>query len=318
MKSSQVFLIEDTLQQLSVKLPVSLRLVCLLLLGLMGSQQCLLLPFLLLLIILVLIRACLHHHLTLFTSQLPLLFDGQEASRWGLPPSFVCFAVIIVPGKQIRFFRLKNTDFNLLPSSFFASHHSFPESPAALCHLVPPWGASTLRNPPLTWGQNVNWAEVTSWEAHLSFLHFCHILLSPGQLNLLFVLLCHCTPLLSWRLRPVQKIFSYLFCTFFTRVTATVSQHNSRVPTPCSTINGSSSCIWLSYAGAYPRPCLINNLRATCPYTVLYPAGAHCCKAWLWSLCSRQCLSPSSQSALVGLTNCWLRRRKKTNPMNTL
>ena len=136
-------------------------------------------------------------------------------------------------GEDQVFTDKKYTDFNLLPSSFFASHHSFPESPAALCHLVPPWGASTLRNPPLTWGRNVNWAEVTSWEAHLSFLHFCHILLSPGQLNLLFVLLCHCTPLLSWRLRPVQKIFFNLFCTFFTRVTATVSQHNSRVPTPC-------------------------------------------------------------------------------------
>lgn len=134
MKSSrQVLLIGDTLQQLSVKLPVSLRLVCLLLLSLMGSQQCLLLPFLLLLIILVLIRACLHRHLTLFTSQLPLLFDGQEASRWGLPPSFVCFAVIIVPGEKIRFLTTKNIRILTCFHHRSLLHTTVSQSPLQLC-----------------------------------------------------------------------------------------------------------------------------------------------------------------------------------------
>ena len=320
MKSSrQVLLIGDTLQQLSVKLPVSLRLVCLLLLSLMGSQQCLLLPFLLLLIILVLIRACLHHHLTLFTSQLPLLFDGQEASRWGLPPSFVCFAVIIVPGEKIRFLPTKNIRILTCFHHRSLLHTTVSQSPLQLCatwcllgelqpcviHRSPGgkmWIGLKSQVEKLTCPSCIFaiyfWAQVSSTSFSSFFATAPLFFLGGSGLS--------------------KKYFLIYSALFFTRVTATVSQHNSRVPTPCSTINGSSSCIWLSYAGAYPRPCLINNLRATCPYTVLYPAGAHCCKAWLWSLCSRQCLSPSSQSALVGLTNCWLRRRKKTNPMNTL
>ena len=62
-----------------------------------------------------------------------------DSSTWGRGKMRFLSAKSILPG------------LNLLPSSFLASHHSLPESPAALCHLVPPWGASTLRRPPPTW-----------------------------------------------------------------------------------------------------------------------------------------------------------------------
>merc|ERR1719397_129271 len=164
-----------SLLQLFVDQPVSLRLVCLLFLGLVSGQQSLLLLLLPVFIVFIIIRACLRCCLLIFTSQLPLLFNGQESPAWRLPPGFVCFAVIVVPA----------------PIFVFGFTPQLARIP---CSLVP-LGASL---------GSLNLAQTSTY---LSFLHFCHILLGPGKLNLLFSFLFHCTSLLSWRFWPVHVLF---------------------------------------------------------------------------------------------------------------